>query len=358
MGGRTLHLCCNRRQKSYDGGVSPHFETVRLTTAVHDLDRAAAILRVGGLVAMPTETVYGLAANAMDTAAVERIFAAKQRPHWDPLIVHVADEAMLQDVVTAVPPVARRLMDACWPGALTLLLPRQTTLPDAVTAGRELVAVRMPAHPVALALIRAACVPLAAPSANRFGHVSPTSAAHVLADLDGRIDAVIDAGACAVGVESTVVEARSDEIILYRAGGVTAAQIEDIGRLPVRVYVATAAREPASLPSPGVGMRHYATQATVRLVESEAALRYTLALPEMRGAAVLLPTDWSLPEVSGAVRPWAHFDDGPGLAATLYEGLRALDKAGPTVILVPLPARSDGLFAALRDRLDKAARPR
>src|SRR6202034_1838841 len=172
--------------------------------------QAASILGRGGTVALPTETVYGLGANALDLKAVAAIFAAKERPGWDPLIVHVADEAMLAGVVGDVPEAARRLMRAFWPGPLTLLLPRSAEVPDAVTAGRPLVGVRMPSHPVALALIRRAGVPIAAPSANLFGHVSPTTAAHVLEDLDGRIDAVLDSGPAPQGVESTVLDVSRD----------------------------------------------------------------------------------------------------------------------------------------------------
>ncbi|HEX7158721.1 MAG TPA: L-threonylcarbamoyladenylate synthase, partial [Edaphobacter sp.] len=165
-------------------------ETERLKGAA-GLDRAAAILRGGGTVAFPTETVYGLGANALDEAVVGRIFAAKERPAWDPLIVHACDEAMLGNVAE-VSAKAKELIAAFWPGPLTLLLPRTAVVPDVVTAGRSLVGVRMPRHPLALELIRRAGVPVAAPSANRFGRTSPTTAQHVLEDLDGRIDAVLD----------------------------------------------------------------------------------------------------------------------------------------------------------------------
>ena len=165
------------------------------------LRQAAQILRTGGLVALPTETVYGLGANALDQTAVEKIFLAKQRPAWDPIIVHIGGDdcgkAILNELVTEVPDAARKLMLAFWPGPLTLLLPRSAAVPDVVTAGRTLVGVRMPAHPVALALIRRAGVPVAAPSANLFGHTSPTTADHVLQDLDGRIDAVLVVGQAA-----------------------------------------------------------------------------------------------------------------------------------------------------------------
>ena len=220
--------------------------------------------------ALPTETVYGLGANALDQAAVERIFAAKFRPAWDPVIVHVASQAMLEGFVDGVPASARRLMEAFWPGPLTLLLPRTRAVPDAVTAGRPMVGVRMPSHPVALELIRRAGVPVAAPSANRFGHVSPTTAAHVLHDLDGRIDAVLDAGPTPRGVESTVLDPSTSPMMIYRPGAVTAEQIREIAG-PVEFYQGgEALREtPAeALPSPGVGLRHYAPTARLVLIEA------------------------------------------------------------------------------------------
>ena len=212
--------------------------TQHLTNTPEDIARAAEILRSGGTVAFPTETVYGLGANALDPNAVASIFAAKARPSWDPVIVHVSDRAML-DRVAIVPPAAERLISAFWPGPLTLLLPRTSQVPDNVTAGRPLVGVRMPAHPIALALIEAAGIPIAAPSANRFGHTSPTTAAHVLHDLDHRIDAILDGGPTTVGLESTVIGLNPDpsqsSIVLYRPGAITADMLEPIAG-PVTPY--------------------------------------------------------------------------------------------------------------------------
>ena len=198
----------NSRVKTLRLKVDPaHLDTEESKSAIA---QAAQILRAGGLVALPTETVYGLGANALDASAVTRIFEAKQRPSWDPIIVHiagpVAQNPMLEPLVTNLPPVAHDLMRAFWPGPLTLLLPRTAAVPDIVTAGRPLVGIRMPAHPVAFELIRQAGIPVAAPSANVFGHISPTTAAHVLEDLDGKIDAVLDAGPTQHGVESTVLD--------------------------------------------------------------------------------------------------------------------------------------------------------
>lgn len=327
-----------------------------------DVQRAASLLRGGGLVAMPTETVYGLAANALDSAAVERIFVAKQRPHWDPLIVHISDGLMLRSVVREVSETARKLMEAFWPGPLTLLLQRNPDLPASVTAGRDLAGVRMPAHPAALVLIHAAGLPLAAPSANRFGHISPTTAQHVFADLDGRIDAVLDAGSCSIGVESTVFDPA--EAIIYRQGGISARQIEAVTGIPVRAYepsqdAATVhTGEPASLPSPGVGIRHYAPRARVLLVHTEAELHAILdRLPHSR-TGVMLPSNWTLHRFRSVLFPWAAWDDPVGLARTLYEGLRTLDAAEIKIIVCPLPTGHDPLSTAVRDRLLKAARER
>jgi L-threonylcarbamoyladenylate synthase len=292
-------------------------------------------------VALPTETVYGLGANALDRAAVERIFAAKSRPAWDPIIVHVASLAMLDGLVEHVPPAARRLMEHFWPGPLTLLLPRTPAVPDCVTAGRPLVGVRMPAHPVALELIRRAGVPVAAPSANRFGHISPTTAAHVLDDLEGRIDAVLDAGPSARGVESTVLD-------------------------PLRETPAEA------LPSPGVGIRHYAPRARLVLLDvpdreasNEEALlaaigaRLDAAAQSEPGknTGVMLPDGVAAPAAIAPERVfrWGRWNVPEELAQRLYGGLRALDAAGCAVILCPLPP-PEGIGAALRDRLRKAAR--
>jgi L-threonylcarbamoyladenylate synthase len=351
----------NKRVKTLRLTVNPaHLEGLE---AVEALKRAAEILRNGGLVALPTETVYGLGANALDSAAVARIFAAKQRPAWDPVIVHISDEKMLDDLVTGIPEPARRLMKAFWPGPLTLLLPRSSAVPDAVTAGRPLVGVRMPSHPVALELIRRAGVPVAAPSANLFGHISPTTAAHVLHDLDGRIDAVLDAGSTAHGVESTVLDPCQSPMVIYRPGAVTSLQIRDVGG-SVELFRGTGElletpRE--ALPSPGVGLRHYAPRARLVLVEaplSDLGARLAAAAlkhPQAR-LGIMLPADVTLPTglLSVSVFTWGRWTAPEELARELYSGLRALDAKGCTVILCPLPPAT-GIGAAIRDRLRKAA---
>jgi len=319
--------------------------------------QAAAILRRGGLVAFPTETVYGLGANALNPEAVEKIFAAKERPHWDPVIVHVATVAAARALTHTWPPAAERLAAAFWPGPLTMLLPRNSRVPMLCTAGRDKVGLRMPSHPVALALIAAAGVPIAAPSANRFGHTSPTSAAHVLADLDGRIDAILEGGSCAVGLESTVLDPASDPPMIYRPGGITAEQIRIVlGSVAVAERKIAEEVPPESLESPGLGIRHYAPRARVVLVDDEAELARALALEAgANRVGVLLPSDWSPPQQSVTVLPWANWSYSAALAHDLYQQLRALDDLGVAVIICPLPP-PEGIGLAIRDRLRKAAK--
>jgi L-threonylcarbamoyladenylate synthase len=305
-----------------------------------------------------------LGANALDRTAVERIFAAKSRPAWDPISVHIASEAMLERLVQEAPRAARRLMEHFWPGPLTLLLPRTPAVPDAVTAGRPLVGVRMPAHPVALGLIRRAGVPVAAPSANRFGHISPTTAQHVLDDLDGRIDAILDAGPSPRGVESTVLDPSATPMVIYRPGAVTAEQIREVAG-PVEMYGHAGGlhETPAeALPSPGVGMRHYAPRARLILVDAPVEELGTRLKEAAMGLSkervgVMLPAgvDASLGLADCSIFPWGQWSALEELAQRLYAGLRTLDQEGCTAILCPVPP-AEGIGAAIRDRLRKAAK--
>jgi L-threonylcarbamoyladenylate synthase len=344
-----------------------HLEAIETKRAIA---QAAEILRDGGLVALPTETVYGLGANALDAAAVSGIFEAKQRPAWDPVIVHVAgpvaNNPMLAALVSKIPAPARGLMEAFWPGPLTLLLPRSASVPDAVTAGRPLVGVRMPAHPVAFELIRQAGVPVAAPSANVFAHISPTTAAHVLDDLDGRIDAILDAGPTLHGLESTVLDPCQEPMMIYRPGAVTAQQIRDVAG-PVdfyEVFMTPQSTPLDALPSPGVGLRHYAPNARLVLVEAPLAilpgrLAEAAANHSEERLGVMLPAEIAASELAAGssapiLFPWGRWSCLEELARNLYAGLRALDSQGCTMILCPLPS-TDGLGAAIRDRLIKAA---
>jgi L-threonylcarbamoyladenylate synthase len=327
-----------------------------------DLTHAATLLRQGRLVAFATETVYGLGAHALDLNAVAAIFTAKQRPSWDPLIVHLASIGQLPTITNIPAHLESRISNLAshfWPGPLTLLLPRTAAVPDAVTAGRELVGVRIPAHPAAHALLTAAGMPIAAPSANTFGHTSPTTAQHVLDDLNGRIDAVLDAGPCAIGLESTVLDPTQTPMVLYRPGAITAAQLTQATGIPVHIHqAAPTTAEPASLPSPGVGIRHYAPRARLILTgPTPQELNAALNLTTESSTGVILPTGWTLVTTNEPfIETWAPWDDIPALSARIFSALRSLDDRGATVMLCPLPNPTEHT-AALRDRLQKAARP-
>ncbi len=340
--------------------------TLRLqvsATAAHDdpvIVQAAAIIRQGGLVAFPTETVYGLGANALDAKAVASIFEAKQRPSWDPVIVHVDNLDMLRSLVKDWPDCAELLSRSFMPGPLTLLLPKRECIPDECTAGRDKVGVRIPAHPVARALIRSAGVPIAAPSANRFGATSPTDADHVLRDLYGVIDAVLDAGPCEVGVESTVIDPGLVPPTVYRPGGISREQIEAVIG-PVRLIESTLSTDvpPDGLESPGLAVRHYAPRANLRLAYGEADLMELAADATARRQrlGIMMPTGWnhdSPLHPSVMIFPWGAIDDPESLARRLYQGLRWLDQQNVQIILCPVP-KPEGLGLAIYDRLIRAA---
>jgi L-threonylcarbamoyladenylate synthase len=338
---------------------------VRVDPARPDPDaiaRAAECLRRGGLVAFPTETVYGLGAHALDATAVRRIFAAKDRPANDPLIVHVANLHQIEELVTAIPDAARQLARHFWPGPLTLVMPRASVVPPEVTAGLDTVAVRIPAHPVARALLQEAQLPVAAPSANLFSRPSPTRASHVLQDLDGRIDMILDAGATDVGVESTVLDLTSETPLVLRPGAVT---IEMLAAVLPGVQARTATTEGVgSLPSPGLLPQHYAPQAPLSLYEGPAASTLSTliaaaqaAVLQGRKVGILTTTDRAphfqkLDVVVADLGSEAHPEQ---VASRLYAALRQLDAAEVDCILsLDLPA-GDGLWVALRDRLRRAA---
>ncbi len=308
--------------------------------------RAASLLAAGGLVAFGTETVYGLGADATNDRAVAAIFAAKGRPHFNPLICHYPTAAAAFEHVEPTP-FARALAAAFWPGPLTLVLPRRLTCPVALLAGAGLdtLAVRVPAGAAVLALLRATGLPVAAPSANRSGQVSPTSAAHVLDGLGGRIAAVLDSGDCPVGVESTVLDLTAERPFLLRPGGVSREAIETVIG-PVRRGVTPQAAEASrTLRSPGLMVSHYAPALPVRLnAVSVAADEALLAFgPPLPGA--------------GAMFQLSETGDPVEAAARLFAGLRALDRSacrGIAVMAVP----EAGLGLAINDRLQRAAAPR
>jgi L-threonylcarbamoyladenylate synthase len=310
--------------------------------------------------------VYGLGANALDAAAVAKIFAAKERPSWDPLIVHVADAGMVARLAAEIPENAQRLMQVFWPGPLTLLLPRKASVPDAVTAGLAKVGLRMPAHPVARALLAAAGVPVAAPSANRFGRTSPTRAEHVAEDLDGRIDAILDGGETTHGVESTVVDVREDGCTILRPGVITPEQIRAVcvGEVTLpRAEEEGGGAEQAAV-SPGMGLRHYAPRARMVLVDGDGEAQkaaYGEAARQCEEAGdevgLMLPDAFQTSVIGRKARVfrWGNWADGEELAQRLFAGLRTLDGAGATAIVCPVP-QGGGIGVAIRDRLRKAAR--
>jgi len=334
--------------------------TLLLPANEANIARAAAILRDGGTVAFPTETVYGLGANALNAEAVAKIFTAKQRPAWDPLIVHIANERMLYEIVEKITRSEKSLMERFWPGPLTLLLPRSERVHDIVTAGRSRVGVRMPAHAIAHALIQAAGVPIAAPSANSFGRISPTTAQHVVEDLDGRIDAVLDGGPTSLGLESTVLDASATPPTLYRHGMVSFEDIRSLIPTLVAFNESTVSEAaPEALPSPGVGLRHYAPRARLILIESSDARRAIGPAIQQATAhpiGALLPDDFQIAvETDVHIVRWGRWDHPEELAQRLFAGLRALDALGVAVIYCPLPV-NEGIGAALRDRLQKASK--
>jgi L-threonylcarbamoyladenylate synthase len=307
----------------------------------NNLDRAAALLRSGGVVAFPTETVYGLGADAFDARAVARIFEIKARPAFDPLIVHISDEAMLERVAEEIPATARSLIRAFWPGPLTIVLNKRADVPDLVTAGLPTVAVRMPAHPVARALIEHAATPIAAPSANPFGYLSPTQAAHVEAMLGDRVDCIIDGGATEHGLESTIVMLEPQPTLL-RHGAIPVEAIEaSIG--PLARELSDEARPLA----PGRLSQHYAPRTPVRIVSDPAQVPES----ERAGAALLA---FRRP-VAGYrdVRVLSPAGDLREAAAHLFEYLHELDASGAARIDAErLPM--EGVGVAIMDRLQRA----
>lgn len=314
---------------------------------------AAAVLRAGGLVAFPTETVYGLGADALDPAAVRRIFEAKGRPAFNPVIVHVASTDHARRLARRWPGHATRLADAFWPGPLTLVVPKDVAVPDIVTAGLDAVGIRVPAHPVALALIRAADLPVAAPSANRFAQLSPTTADHVAAALGDRVDLLLDGGPATVGIESTVVDLTALEPRLLRPGMISVEALEGVIG-PLRRDAAEPVGDAPRL-SPGQVERHYAPRATL-VVLTRAEME---ALADRRGPdetdgpryGALVYTDVSVPTRSRVARLPGQAD---GYARGLYAALHLLDAAECDSILVELPPKEPE-WTAVHDRLRRAA---
>jgi L-threonylcarbamoyladenylate synthase len=326
------------------------------------IERAARMLRDGRLVAFPTETVYGLGVHALDREAVRRLFDAKGRPATDPLIVHIASLEGLPALVDEVPEVAKVLAGRFWPGPLTLVMRRGPKVPDEVTAGLDTVAVRIPSHPIAQALIAATAVPIAAPSANLFSRPSPTRAEHVMADLGGRIDAIVDGGSTALGVESTVIDLTTWPTVLLRPGAVTLDQLR-----PVLGDIAcppTGASEGA-MRGPGMLDKHYSPRAPLTLYAggTPAAFARLLADAEMMSASrlrvglLLTDEEWmQLPANHGyVVRSLGPRAAADLIAQQLYTALRELDGEDVAAILSTDVPADEGLAGAIHDRLSRAA---
>ncbi|WP_116204312.1 L-threonylcarbamoyladenylate synthase [Amycolatopsis circi] len=322
-----------------------------MTAAAGDIEKAAGVLRDGGLVAFPTETVYGLGADASDPAAVARIFQAKGRPPTHPLIVHVAGAEYLDGWVEKVPEPARLLAEQFWPGPLTLVLRRGPRVSSAATGGLETVGVRVPGHPVALALLAAFGGGAAAPSANRFGSVSPTTADHVRAELGDAVDFVLDGGPCQVGVESTIVDATGDTLSILRPGGVPREDLEAVLGGSLEVPSASPIRVPGQHPS------HYAPRARVVLVEPDrvaAEAQRAHGLGHRVGVFLPPSQDSVLGEGCAVVSVPASMAE---YARGLYGYLRELDRQGCDLIVASLPEET-GLGLAIANRLRRAAGPR
>jgi L-threonylcarbamoyladenylate synthase len=312
-----------------------------------DIENAVAVLRGGGLVAFPTETVYGLGADASNPEALGKVFAAKGRPHDHPLIVHVADAVQLANWARVIPPAAALLAKKFWPGPLTIILRRAPRVNDLVTGGQDTVALRVPSHPVAQQLLRVFGGGIAAPSANRFGRVSATTAEHVRREFGDTVGCVLDGGAADVGIESTIVDLSGAQPALLRPGWITAAQLEQVLGAPL------AAPDAQSPRAPGTLAKHYAPQTPLMKMEGDLLIELATSLSRQGKRVAGLAHTARQPMIEGLI--WvAAPPDAAGYAHELYANLRRLDAAGCDVILVEaLPP--DAAWFAISDRLDRAA---
>ena len=329
--------------------------TLHLHDTTEDIAAAGQLLKAGELVAIPTETVYGLAANALDADAVAGIFAAKERPADNPLIVHIDDKAAVYTLCAEVNDKAETLMDAFWPGPLTIILPRASVVPDIVSAGLPTVAVRMPSHEAAQAIIRAAGVPLAAPSANRSGSPSPTTAARVAADMDGRIAAIVNGGDCEVGVESTVISLCGDVPLLLRPGGITPAQLESaIGTVAIADSITRPLQEGEVVASPGMKYKHYAPRAQVTIVKGDAAAFAAFVNARADEGVMAMAFDGETDTLTVPYVTYGTRNNSLSQAQRLFEALREADDRGATVLYAAFPP-VDGVGLAVYNRLLRAA---
>lgn len=318
------------------------------------IEEAAMWIKKGEVIAFPTETVYGLGANALDEQAVRKIFEAKGRPNDNPLIVHIADQTQLDELVTEVPEMAKVLIKHFWPGALTLIFKKKAAVAPSVTAGLDTVAVRMPDHPVARQLLRVAAVPVAAPSANLSGKPSPTSAEHVYHDLKNRIAGIVDGGQTGVGLESTVLDCSGSSPVLYRPGGVTKEEIEAvIGPVKVDPSLLSTDRPPLS---PGMKYTHYAPAGTLFLVRKQSQMNDLIkqAKAEGKRVGVLTTEEHASSYEADVTIICGRRDNLSSVASALYEGLRSFDREGAEIIYAE-SFPYVGLGIAIMNRLEKAA---
>ena len=336
-------------------------EVLKVENLMRDADniiKAAKLLQAGEVVAIPTETVYGLAANALDEDAVSKIFEAKGRPQDNPLIVHIDDFSALSKIVEEIPQNAIELAQAFWPGPLTMIFKKKDIIPNAVSAGLDTVAVRLPEHPIARAIIYSAEYPLAAPSANTSGKPSPTKAEHVYEDLNGKIPAIIDGGSAGVGLESTVVDMTKNPPRLLRPGGITLAQLKEVlDEVEVDDAVVREISKDAKVSSPGMKYRHYAPKAPLVIIEGELsdACNY---VNEQEGEKAVLCFEEEVAAFSKVCKNVVSYgkeDDPTMLANKLFDALRTFDTIEVDKIYAREPKGGEGIELAVINRLQKSA---
>ncbi len=328
-----------------DGTPDPTFAPAVAQHTGITIEEAAAVLKRGGLVAFPTETVYGLGADARNPQALARLYKVKGRPATHPVIVHIASRGAMHEWARDIPAYAEALAQRFWPGPLTLVLKRTESVSDAVTGGQDTVGLRVPAHPVAQELLNAFGGGIAAPSANRFGRLSPTAPDHVRADLGADIDGIVDGGACSIGIESTIIDCSGDGPVLLRPGKLLVEDIETAAGMPLALPGEDAPRAPGTLAT------HYAPRAKVRLLRRTEIIEALTSHKGKRLAALLLEVPVPrLPAAQAIVIPAVAAD----YARSLYANLRALDATGADIILVESPPESPA-WAGIRDRLSRSA---
>lgn len=330
------------------------YETKLLPPDEAGIALAAFLLQAGELVGIPTETVYGLAADALNPKAAEKIYAAKGRPSDNPLIVHIAELSMLEPLTAYRPKLAYTLAEAFWPGPLTMIFKKAEQVPDATTGGMDTVAVRMPSHPVAARLIRESGLPLAAPSANLSGLPSPTRAEHVYQDMKGRIPLILDGGECAVGVESTVISVGEDSVRLLRPGGITVEMLSGYCRVEVDDGVLHKLAEGQKALSPGMKYKHYSPKANVIILDGDAGAFASYVNAHSGEGVWAMTFEGEEGMLSVPTLPFGRRGDGLSQARALFDRLRECDEKGAATVYVPMPEK-DGVGLAVYNRLLRAA---